>query len=111
MAYGATREEAVRKAKAIALQVLADMIESGEELPEPFKLLFAARPRGVNEGQARLHGSPQDWLDPQETGRLPPQASASGLARLHIQLSRREEIGPAALARTAKDTGLQADDL
>ena len=42
MAYGATPEEAVRKAKTIALQVLADMIESGEELPEPFKLLFAA---------------------------------------------------------------------
>jgi len=42
MAYGATPEEAVRKAKAIALQVLADMIESGEDLPEPFKLLFAA---------------------------------------------------------------------
>lgn len=42
MAYGATEAEAVRKAKAIALQVLADMIESGEEVPEPLKLLFAA---------------------------------------------------------------------
>jgi predicted RNase H-like HicB family nuclease len=42
MAYGATPEAAVRKAKAIALQVLADMVESGEELPDPFKLLFAA---------------------------------------------------------------------
>ena len=42
MAYGATEEEAVRKVKAIALQVLADMIESGEEVPEPLKHLFAA---------------------------------------------------------------------
>jgi predicted RNase H-like HicB family nuclease len=42
MAYGATEEEAVRKVKAIALQVLADMLESGEEVPEPLKLLFAA---------------------------------------------------------------------
>jgi len=42
MAYGATEDEAVRKAKAIALQVLADMIESGEEVPEPLKGLFAA---------------------------------------------------------------------
>jgi predicted RNase H-like HicB family nuclease len=42
MAYGAGKEEAVRKVKAIALQVLADMIESGEEVPEPLKLLFAA---------------------------------------------------------------------
>ena len=42
MAYGATEDEAVRKVKSIALQVLADMIESGEEVPESLKLLFAA---------------------------------------------------------------------
>ena len=42
MAYGETEEAALRKAKTIALQVLADMIESGEELPQPLKVLFAA---------------------------------------------------------------------
>ena len=42
MAYGAPEDEAVRKVKSIALQVLADMIESGEEVPEPLKVLFAA---------------------------------------------------------------------
>jgi predicted RNase H-like HicB family nuclease len=42
MAYGASAEEAVRKVKSIALQVLADMIESGEDVPEPLKVLFAA---------------------------------------------------------------------
>jgi len=42
MSYGSTEEEAVRKVKAIALQILADMIESGEEVPEPLKVLFAA---------------------------------------------------------------------
>ena len=42
MAYGVTEIEAVRKVKAIALQVLADMIESGEEVPEPLRVLFAA---------------------------------------------------------------------
>jgi len=42
MAYGASEEEAMRKVKSIALQVLADMIASGEEVPEPFKVLFAA---------------------------------------------------------------------
>jgi predicted RNase H-like HicB family nuclease len=42
MAYGVTENEAVRKVKAIALQVLADMIESGEEVPEPLRVLFAA---------------------------------------------------------------------
>ena len=42
MAYGSTEEEAVRKVKSIALQVLADMIESGEDVPGPLKVLFAA---------------------------------------------------------------------
>jgi hypothetical protein len=31
MAYGAAEGEAVRKVKAVALQVLADMIENGEK--------------------------------------------------------------------------------
>ena len=42
MAYATTEEEAVRRVKSIALQVLADMIESGEHVPEPLKVLFAA---------------------------------------------------------------------
>jgi len=42
MAYGATEEQAVRKVKSIALRILADTIESGEDLAEPFKFLFAA---------------------------------------------------------------------
>lgn len=42
MAYGATQDDASRKTKVIALQVLADMVEHNEELPEPIRLLFAA---------------------------------------------------------------------
>ena len=42
MAYGFGEEEAVRKVKAIALQVLAEMIASGEEVPESLRVLFAA---------------------------------------------------------------------
>ncbi|MGA2434680.1 MAG: type II toxin-antitoxin system HicB family antitoxin, partial [Bryobacteraceae bacterium] len=42
MAYGASEAEAVRKIKSIALHVLADMIESGDDLPGPLKVLFAA---------------------------------------------------------------------
>jgi predicted RNase H-like HicB family nuclease len=42
MAYGASEDEAIRKVKSIALLVLADMIESGEDVPEPLKVLFAA---------------------------------------------------------------------
>lgn len=37
MAYGATEGEAVKKVKVIALQVLADMVKNGEEIPEPLK--------------------------------------------------------------------------
>jgi len=42
MAYGSSDSDAIRKVKSIALQVLADMIESGEDVPEPLKVLFAA---------------------------------------------------------------------
>ena len=42
MAYGETEEAALRRVKSIALQVLADMIESGEDVPEPLRVLFAA---------------------------------------------------------------------
>ncbi len=34
MAYGASREEAIRKAKALALRVLADRLEHSEQIPE-----------------------------------------------------------------------------
>jgi predicted RNase H-like HicB family nuclease len=42
MAYGDSELEAIRNVKSIALQVLADMLESGEDVPEPLKVLFAA---------------------------------------------------------------------
>ena len=38
MAYGVTEEEAIRKVKAVALQILADMIENGEEVPASMNL-------------------------------------------------------------------------
>ena len=34
LSYGKTREEAVAKAKALALRVLADRLEHNEEVPE-----------------------------------------------------------------------------
>jgi predicted RNase H-like HicB family nuclease len=34
LTYGATRDEAVAKAKALAFRVLADRLEHGEEIPE-----------------------------------------------------------------------------
>jgi predicted RNase H-like HicB family nuclease len=41
MAYGETEDAAIRKVKSIALQVLADRIESGEEVPDSLNVLFA----------------------------------------------------------------------
>lgn len=34
MTYGQTREEAINKVEALALRVLADRLEHGEEIPE-----------------------------------------------------------------------------
>jgi predicted RNase H-like HicB family nuclease len=34
LSYGSTREEAARNVEALALRILADRIESGEEVPE-----------------------------------------------------------------------------
>jgi predicted RNase H-like HicB family nuclease len=34
LAYGATREESLAKAKALAFRVLADRLEHGEEIPQ-----------------------------------------------------------------------------
>jgi len=34
MTYGGTKEEAVRKAKALALRVLADRLDHGEQIPD-----------------------------------------------------------------------------
>lgn len=45
MAYGDTEDAAVRRAKAIALQILADMVESGEELPQPLSAGSEAIPQ------------------------------------------------------------------
>jgi predicted RNase H-like HicB family nuclease len=42
MTYGATRTEALAKAEALALRVLADRIEHGEPVPELTALFSAA---------------------------------------------------------------------
>ena len=48
LAYGQTGEEAVSRAKALALRVLADRLEHGEEIPDP-KQVFAVTsdPAGI----------------------------------------------------------------
>ena len=42
LVYGKTPEEAISKAQALALRVLADQLEHGERLPEFVTISFAA---------------------------------------------------------------------
>ena len=43
LVYGATREEAILKAKTLALRVIADKLENGEDLPQSVEnLIFEA---------------------------------------------------------------------
>lgn len=44
LAYGATPDEASAAAQALALRVLADRMEHGEEVPAAVADLFAVRP-------------------------------------------------------------------
>ena len=40
--YGETREQAISQAEALALRVVADRLEAGEQLVEPINIRFAA---------------------------------------------------------------------
>lgn len=42
LAYGATREDAMLKAEALALRVLADRLENKETGPQPISIAIAA---------------------------------------------------------------------
>ena len=42
MVYGATRDEAVARVKALALRVLADRLEHGETIPELVQVFSVA---------------------------------------------------------------------
>jgi predicted RNase H-like HicB family nuclease len=42
MKYGQTREEAIGQAEALALRVIAERLENGEQLVEPIQISFAA---------------------------------------------------------------------
>lgn len=41
MVYAKTRDEAIAKAEALALRVIADRIEHGESIPAPLNISFA----------------------------------------------------------------------
>jgi predicted RNase H-like HicB family nuclease len=43
LAYGVSERDAINKAKALALRVIADRIEHGESAPEPISAVFSIR--------------------------------------------------------------------
>jgi predicted RNase H-like HicB family nuclease len=43
LAYGVSERDAIDKAKALALRVIADRIEHGESAPEPISAVFSIR--------------------------------------------------------------------
>ncbi len=42
MVYGTSKDEAIAKAQALALRVVAERLDHGEVLAEPINILFAA---------------------------------------------------------------------
>ncbi len=42
LAYGSTRDEAMVKAEALALRVLAEQLEHSESYPQPINITFTA---------------------------------------------------------------------
>jgi predicted RNase H-like HicB family nuclease len=42
LAYGKSRKEALAKAQALALRVIADRLDHGETVPRPVRVTFAA---------------------------------------------------------------------
>lgn len=110
MAYGNTEDEAVRKVKSIALQVLADMIESGEDVPEPAQDAV----RGVSVWRAtkakRVYAALLPWDGPARS-RLAPIENCSALDGRTSRSVSTTRKRSAALAKIGKDTGLRPEDL
>jgi predicted RNase H-like HicB family nuclease len=63
LAYGATRDEAIGRVKALALRVLADRIEAGERAPETEPLFNVAQEEWVDpRGRCVRHGQVTSFL-------------------------------------------------
>ena len=47
MAYGETREQAIARVQALALRVIADRLEQGEDVPELAQVFSRGEPGGM----------------------------------------------------------------
>ena len=62
LAYGDTQGEAIARAEALALRVLADRLEHGEAIPELKDLFVAWRSWPAARGCASVVGAVTDWM-------------------------------------------------
>jgi len=56
MAYGATKDEAVAAAEALALRVIADKIEEQKEPAKKYRVIYAAAKHVIQKATAHLPG-------------------------------------------------------
>jgi hypothetical protein len=64
-----------------------------------------------DQGPPGLQCPAQNRWDIQKASWFSPKTNATRLAKLYLLLHDGEEIGPAALARIGKDTGLRPEDI
>jgi hypothetical protein len=79
LAYGATRAEAVARAKALALRVLAERLEHGEPTGELDGLFEAPEPLAGDQGETRAGSAPAARLADQAAVRGTPVSGTQGL--------------------------------
>ena len=92
MVYGSTRDAAISKAKALALRVLADRLEHGEEIPELQGVFAITHPiRGRRFPQ-------MPWRESRNAPALPPMICRTGSC---IVQSRRMGFSPCGLLSSA----------
>jgi predicted RNA binding protein YcfA (HicA-like mRNA interferase family) len=111
MAYGDNEEEAARKVKAVALQILADMIESGGSArvaEGSFRRVShwrATKARRVYAALLRI-----GWTLKKQVGSH-RRMQRAGWPSFTFSFHDGEEVGPPALAKIAKESGLKPEDL
>jgi predicted RNase H-like HicB family nuclease len=78
LAYGATREEARGKVEALALRILADRLERGEEVPNSdICSCLQHEPMAFHASEKSVGG---DRLEHKETSRIASRTRPRGLA-------------------------------
>ncbi len=81
LCYGVSKDEATRKVEALALRILADRVESGEDVPEVAGLsLWLREFLAVQQSQKGIQSPRQDWLETDSTNGVSSHFGPGGLA-------------------------------